>query len=249
MKRYLWFLLAGVLTGLGVTLIFFFWWSRQKSPSVPNVVIESSFDSLPQAAKPDQAPSERAKPSSNPTSKPQATQAPTLSPSPSIAPTNGASTQAINKKVEELQEQMEKLQEEITDLQASQGKQTIVQEADGTKEYYIYLGSGNTNHRDWTEITSATAQIDKSNYPDFKQAYFEAALSTTGGEVYARLKNNDTGGTFYITEVYHNQQSSAWKTSLPFQLDEGMNEYLVELRSSSGELAKLDGARIRIVVE
>ena len=91
----------------------------------------------------------------------------------------------------------------------------------------IYLGAASTQNRDWTETG-------------------QAGLSIVGGEAWARLKNKTTGAVLSVTEVMHNNSSTTWKTSPAFKLHSGYNNYVVELKSSSGETVNLAGARIRI---
>ncbi|AKM79545.1 MAG: hypothetical protein UX85_C0010G0024 [Candidatus Beckwithbacteria bacterium GW2011_GWB1_47_15] len=109
----------------------------------------------------------------------------------------------------------------------------------------IYLGAASTQNRDWTE-TGQAVTINSGDYPADVSATFEAGLSIVGGEAWARLKNKTTGAVLSVTEVMHNNSSTTWKTSPAFKLHSGYNNYVVELKSSSGETVNLAGARIRI---
>ncbi len=117
------------------------------------------------------------------------------------------------------------------------------------REYYVYVGSGSTTSREWTDLTGTTVAIDTNFYDPIQSVTFEAALSILGGEARARLVNQTTGAILASTEVFHNTSTSLWKSSSPFSLQTGNNTYLVQLRSSSGEKAQLDGARIKIIVK
>src|SRR5579859_117206 len=117
------------------------------------------------------------------------------------------------------------------------------------KEITIFLGSGSTYSRDWVAIPSAVANFDPSSYSKIKSIYFEAALSIVGGEAHARLVNLTTGGVFYSSELSNNTSVSKWSSAGPLYLQSGNNQYEVQLKSTSGEKASLDGARLHIFLE
>ncbi len=109
----------------------------------------------------------------------------------------------------------------------------------------VYLGSGSTTQRDWTE-SGAQAWLNSASYPEDVQATFEAGLSIIGGEAWARLKNKTTGAIISISEVFHNNSTVAWKGSGAFKLHPGNNLYVVEIKSSSDEVANLAGSRLQL---
>lgn len=107
----------------------------------------------------------------------------------------------------------------------------------------IYLGSSNTTNRDW-EDSGVEVSLNKSDYPSGVKITFQAGLSIIGGEAWARLKNNTTGAVISISEVFHSGSTTTWKSSPEFELHNGNNIYIVELRSTSGETVDLAGARL-----
>ncbi len=109
----------------------------------------------------------------------------------------------------------------------------------------LYLGSGSTTERDWTE-TGAQIWLNSASYPSGVQAVFEAGLSIMGGEAWARLKNKTTGAIISVSEVFHNSSLVTWKGSGSFKLHPGNNLYVVEIKSSSGETANLAGSRLQL---
>lgn len=109
----------------------------------------------------------------------------------------------------------------------------------------LYFGSGSTTQRDWTE-TGAQAWLDSNSYPAGVNVSFEAGLSIIGGEAWARLKNKTTGAIISVSEVWHNNSSVTWKSSPQFKLHPGNNLYVVELKSSSDEMANLSGSRVQL---
>ncbi len=164
-------------------------------------------------------------------------------------------TATFSAQVEALQKQVAELQVTVASLGAeqakpTQGKQkaTSVVESQ-VKEYFVYLGTGSTTGRDWSDLSGTTASIDLAQYGRVKSVVFEATLSIVSGEVRARLKNLSSGLIFHASEVNNNTSVSQWRQSIPFQLPSGINQYVVQIRSSNGERAQLDGARLKIIVE
>jgi hypothetical protein len=117
------------------------------------------------------------------------------------------------------------------------------------REVFVYLGAGSSPNRDWTDITSAVASLDSANYPGIKAVYFEAALGILGGEAHARLVNKTSGGVYLSSEIMNNSSASKWVTSAALSLQNGNATYGVQVRSTSSEVVRLDGARLRIVLE
>jgi uncharacterized protein YxeA len=107
----------------------------------------------------------------------------------------------------------------------------------------IYLGAATTTQRDWT-TTGVEVTLNSANYPAGTTIRFEAGLKIIGGEAWARLVNKTTGAIITLTEVSNNTNTTTWKGAPAFQIHSGNNMYAVELRSSSGETAVLDGSRI-----
>ncbi len=115
-------------------------------------------------------------------------------------------------------------------------------------EYFVPLGTGSINQtNDWTNVDSAQATFDASNYGSIKAAYFEAFLHTSSGEVHARLFDSSTPAVFFSSDV-KSSSSSVQFLSAPVSLTAGLKVYKVQMYStiSSGFL---DQARIRIVTQ
>lgn len=111
-----------------------------------------------------------------------------------------------------------------------------------TKET-IYLGSTTTQNREWTE-TGLEVGINSAQYPNGVTAKLEAGTSIIGGEVWVRLKNKSTGAVIAASEISNNSSAITWKTSPGFKLHPGGYTYVLEARSSSGEIGNISGARI-----
>ncbi|MBP9820325.1 hypothetical protein KBC79_06360 [Candidatus Woesebacteria bacterium] len=164
-------------------------------------------------------------------------------------------TATFSAQIEALEKQVIELQVSVASLGAeqakpAQGKQESTSVVENqVKEYFVYLGTGSTTGRDWTDLSGTTASIDLVQYGRVKSVVFEATLSIVSGEVRARLKNLSSGLIFHASEVNNNTSVSQWRQSIPFQLPSGINQYVVQIRSSNGERAQLDGARLKIIVE
>lgn len=159
--------------------------------------------------------------------------------------------QLLEQSVTQLQQQLHDTQASVSAIHTSSqaaNKQPVVPSTSQVKEYFVYLGTGSSSSRDWTDINSTLATVDTTQYGTIKSVNFEATLSIISGEVYARLKNVSTGAIYHASAVTHNTSTSQWRTSQTFQLPAGANQYVVQLSSSNGELARLDGSRIKIVV-
>lgn len=134
----------------------------------------------------------------------------------------------------------------VTPTQNQAATQTVVKTTNQLKEQTVFIGSGSSTSTEWTDIPSASLELNAANYPTVERVIFEATLSIVGGEVRARLKNKTTGGVIYPSEVKHNTSTATTILSSSFMLTGGSNEYVVQLRSSSNEAAVLESARLRL---
>jgi len=153
----------------------------------------------------------------------------------------------------ELKEQLDEISNVVATLSAEPKTitKTITQttSSSSAKEYVIYLGSGSTTSRDWVEIEGTRTTVNAANYPNVNNVEFQASLKIVGGEARARLKNKTTGAIYHDSQVMHNSSIVTWVSRTGLRLHGGSNEYVVELRSTSGELAQLEGARLKITVK
>lgn len=177
---------------------------------------------------------------------------PDQSPSPAI--TQVEITQTSSEQLNELGEKVDQLEQQVTELQQTSSTQTQsvttqVTTHSTVKEYAVFLGSGSTTSTNWIDLLSAQGEIDLSKYGSVVDVRFEGTLSIIGGEVRARIINVTTGQIITESEIYHNNNTYTWRTSSSMPLQAGNNLYRVQLRSSSGELAKIESSRIKILVE
>lgn len=148
-----------------------------------------------------------------------------------------ASVSALTKSVASLSAEVKALKNQTKTKTTSEQAQTSF-----TKET-IYLGSTTIQNREWTE-TGLEVGINSAQYPSDVTAKLEAGTSIIGGEVWVRLKNKSTGAVITVSEISNNSSSITWKTSPGFKLHSGGYTYVLEARSSSGEIGNISGARI-----
>lgn len=154
-----------------------------------------------------------------------------------------ATIAGLLKRLEILESEKNQLPAEPSPVVAANPVQVATKAVFQTQD--LYLGSASTIARDWTE-TGATINLNAANYPNDVKAVFEAGLSIIGGEAWARLINTSTGAIISVTEIFHNNNIVTWKTSPVFKLHPGNNAYTVQIKSTSGETANLNGCRIKL---
>jgi hypothetical protein len=89
----------------------------------------------------------------------------------------------------------------------------------------LFLGSGQTDNRDWVTLTSAAADVDLSSNLKIKEVRFEAGLGIIGGEAHARLIDMTTGDPIYDSEIYGNTDAGQWVSSGPLHLPIAKHNY------------------------
>lgn len=109
----------------------------------------------------------------------------------------------------------------------------------------LSLGSWSSIRQDWAP-TGLEITVNSQDYPEAVNASFEAGLNIVNGFASARLTNKTTGAIINLTEISNNSNTVTYKSSPSFKLHPGNNTYVVELRSSSGEVAYLSSSRIVI---
>ena len=115
-------------------------------------------------------------------------------------------------------------------------------------EFFVPMGNGSIGQtNDWTNIDSAQASFDASNYGSIKAAYFEVFLRAQSGEVHTRLFDTTTPAILWGSEVTTNSQSTTFLSG-QINLTGGQKTYKVQMYSTIGT-GYLDQARIRIVTQ
>ncbi len=119
------------------------------------------------------------------------------------------------------------------------------------KEYYIPLGSGDTQNNAWEDITTTDTLIDTANYDGIKEVYFIATLKnpTQNGRVEAQLYNVTDKHVVYGSTLTLDGPLSQTLTSSKITLDTGGKLYRVQLRSGLSAPSSVDTAKIRILAQ
>jgi len=119
------------------------------------------------------------------------------------------------------------------------------------KEVYVPLGSGTVTSVDWREIDGLEAVIDRANYSQIKSIIFEGSLSipTGNGVVSAKLFNVTDKHEVWFSQIEAQGTSSQRTESKEISLSSGRKLYRVMMKSSMNYEAKLENARLKIILE
>ena len=160
-----------------------------------------------------------------------------------IAGLVGDTTSSLQASLSSLLSRIEKL--ETTPETTSTPTTTTSVSTPAFQPQVIYVGSASLNKRQWTD-SGVEVIINSANYPADVNVVFQAGLSIPGGEAWARLRNKTTGAVILASEIMHNNSTVTWKGSSIFKLHNGNYNYVVQIRSTSGETVNLAGARLNI---
>lgn len=109
---------------------------------------------------------------------------------------------------------------------------------------YVTLGSGETSSSEWTTMPGAQVTFNIADFGTVTAVYFEAQIQGSGGKVFVRMTDS-LRGSVYGTELSApggDPVLVSVKTSIPA----GGRTIGVQLRSETGNPAKLLSARLRI---
>lgn len=114
---------------------------------------------------------------------------------------------------------------------------------------YVPLGGGSsTTTRDWQDSGSAEAYFDKADYPGVKKISFEVFLKVKHGAGQADVRLYDATHGFVIadSELLAGSEQFEKKSTGSLNLLPGNNLYKVQLRSTTGYEAFMEGPRLKI---
>lgn len=114
---------------------------------------------------------------------------------------------------------------------------------------YIPLGGGvSTTNGSWSYVGGAEAYFDKNNYSGAKNISLEVFLriKSANGDANARLYDATHGMVISNSELLSGTESFILRSSPALGLLEGNNLYQVQLRSTTGYEAFMDGARLKV---
>ena len=163
-------------------------------------------------------------------------------------------------KVEKIENEAYRLicQEEISkalatlSATAKESVKTVYQQAPAVRQpslIYVPLGGGiATTNQSWAYTGGAEAYFNKADYPGAKKISWEAFLKIkdSNGEANARLYDATHQVVISNSEINGGGDSYFLKSSASLNLLEGNNLYQVQLRTSTGYEAYLEGARIKV---
>jgi len=118
---------------------------------------------------------------------------------------------------------------------------------DSVKEYFVPLGTGSTTKQEWADVPALQATVNGDRYGASASAYFEASMRSVNGKAEARLLDKTTSEVIHQSNIAHEGTDYSWVVSKPFGLSPGGRTFMVQMRSSSGEMVEASGVRLRIV--
>lgn len=127
----------------------------------------------------------------------------------------------------------------------------IVQTNSSIKELFVPLGSGQTDHTDWTDISGALGYIDSSAYTNIKKTVLEATVSIPNGNetAWIRLFNKTDGHPVWNSETSWGGGNVQFIISHPISLDTGNKLYQVQVKNQLPSSAVVTNARMHITLQ
>lgn len=190
--------------------------------------------------------------------KPQETKVETIKEVTKIQQVPAASTKPIDIKsiqnyIEtELEKAIATVSAEINKLKNTQSSvQTITQQQTSQNQSTLYVtlgGSVSTSNRDWSYVGGSEAYFNKADYKGAKKISFEAFLkiNSGNGEANARLYDATNKVVISDSEIFGGGETFVLRSTPVSNLMDGNNLYQVQLRSTTGYEAYMDGARFKI---
>ena len=125
--------------------------------------------------------------------------------------------------------------------------EVVLGDNDSIREYFIPLGSGNTSNTEWADVPSAQATINSDRYGEIVSIYFEASLSAINGTIEARILDKTSSEVITESNISHNTSEYVWRSSKPFSVGPGGKTYIVQMKSSTGEVVEMSQARLKVL--
>lgn len=119
------------------------------------------------------------------------------------------------------------------------------------KEYYVYIGDGNSTAKDWTDVSWLKVDIDTAKYKKIKSVRFEGTLSNPSGvgTVSVRLFNKTDQHPVWFSDLSMEGPTDTFKQSDSITLDSGNKTYQVQMKSTLGAKVFAYSARVKITLE
>lgn len=178
--------------------------------------------------------------------------------SPSITTQNNlvdipkAVAQLSDEKIRQIcQQEVDKAIATLSAVTTNLPAKTVYQTASYKQPSIVYIplgGNISTTNQSWVFLGGAEAYFNKADYSGAKKISWEAFLKIkdSNGEANARLYDATHQVVISNSEINGGGDSYSLKSSLPLNLLDGSNLYQVQLRTSTGYEAYLEGARIKV---
>lgn len=131
---------------------------------------------------------------------------------------------------------------------AASTKEAALANSYQTKEYFIPLGTGNSDMDDWVDLAGLSITINSNNYANIKSAVFEVSTHVPNANEIVEVRlfnatNNRVVDNSYLTFPSGKTPSLM---STPIVLGYGTKIYKVQMKTQFRTTAVLDVARIHI---
>ncbi len=120
-----------------------------------------------------------------------------------------------------------------------------------TVSYLPVPGSGETLSNSWVNLPGTEFNFNTADYPDLKEAYFEANLKLLNGNglAYIRLFDITAGIEVWGSEVQTSSQDYTVIVSGKITLRSGNHTYRVQAKSLTADTTVFNSSRIKLVSE
>ena len=120
-----------------------------------------------------------------------------------------------------------------------------------TISYIPVPGPGQTLENNWTDLSGTEFNLSTADYPNLKEAYFEANLKLINGngQSFARLFDVTAGIEVWGSEVSSTGQKFNTVSSGKITLRSGTHLYRVQAKSLTADTAVFNSGRIKLILE
>lgn len=120
-----------------------------------------------------------------------------------------------------------------------------------TISYIPVPGPGQTLENKWTDLSGTEFNLSTADYPNLKEAYFEANLKLINGngQSFARLFDVTAGVEVWGSEVSSTGQKFSTVSSGKITLRSGTHLYRVQAKSLTADTTVFNSGRIKLILE
>jgi hypothetical protein len=120
-----------------------------------------------------------------------------------------------------------------------------------TVAYLPIPGNGQSANNLWENLSGTEFNLDTSDYPNLKDAYFEANMKLLNGNgaAYLRLFDVTAGIEVWGSEIKSQGQISSMIVSSKLTLRSGNHQYRIQAKSLTADTTVFTSGRIKLISE